>query len=354
MPDQVAAIRDLIRGWSPRSQLVVMRHGERIIDLAEGVTPDDRFFLFSASKAFATVLALQLADDGAVDLDAPIAEVWPEFAEGGKGGITLGDVLRHRTGLPAAGSVVGDVFTMHDSERLLRRIERARPMRRYDPANGAAYQYLLHGPIIAEVARRVTGVGFPELVRRRILDPLGLEHARIGLAPGERAVRMRGDFPGGLVASAYLNRRRILEAVIPSAGVTMPARELATFYTALLADLRGEGPGLVSARRLAAALEPTNDGGVDLFLRRPVAWATGFQLGGERTVPRYAPPFGYRSTELTFGHNGSYVCLAWADVERDLVMALCTDRVPTREVGRRQAAAVSDAVFAYADGVEAD
>lgn len=101
---------------------------------------------------------------------------------------------------------------------------------------------------------------------------------------------------------------------------------------------------------IAAARRPTSDGEVDRYLKLPIRWSEGFQLGGERPGSARAgggyAPMGTLASRQTFGHNGSYVCLAWADPEQQVVMAYLSSRLVSRAAGARHMSAVSDAVLA--------
>ena len=68
---------------------------------------------FSVGKAMVALCALQLAEGGRLDLDAPVARLWPEFAAAGKEGITTRTILAHRAGLPAIREVVAASSTLH-------------------------------------------------------------------------------------------------------------------------------------------------------------------------------------------------------------------------------------------------
>ena len=95
---------------------------------------------------------------------------------------------------------------------------------------------------------------------------------------------------------------------------------------------------------------------LDRFLRLPIRWSQGFQLGGDgpapaptgsvraRTVP--ARPMGRLAGSQTFGHNGSYCCIAWADPARELVVAYLTDLLPPVPAGAVHLGEVADAVLA--------
>ena len=90
--------------------LCVQVGGETVVDIWAGVADKDGqqawhsdtiLNLFSCTKPFTAVTALQLVSEGKLELDAPVARYWPEFAAAGKERITLRHLLSHQAGLPA-------------------------------------------------------------------------------------------------------------------------------------------------------------------------------------------------------------------------------------------------------------
>ena len=338
----------LATAWSDRGQLRVERRGSVALNVWFGCKPDALFWLFSASKPFIAVLVHRYVERGLLALDAPVARYWPEFGDHGKQHITVRQVLQHRTGMPTAGSALGDALAMSNWRRSVSRIERSAP--RLDPTQGPAYQYLIYGFLLGELVQRVTGERVDDLLRREILEPLGLTDTFVGLPDADwpRHVPVHVDGPGGGVAQSVLNRRVTRAAVIPAAGISTTARDLGVFYRALLDDLAGHGRGLLRRETLQAALEPSSDRQPDLFARAPIRWSLGFQLGGVRLGSRTGP-MGRTSSPVAFGHNGSNCCLGWADPRRDLVVSYLTDRVPRAPQGIRHLAQLSDAIIAAID-----
>ncbi len=330
--------------WSSRGQLRVERHGEVVLDTVWGCEPDALFWLFSASKPFIAVLVHRYVERGLLSLDAPVSQYWPEFGDNGKQYITVRQVLQHRTGMPTAGSALGDALAMSNWRRSVERIERSAP--KLDPDLGPAYQFLIYGFLLGELLQRVSGRPVEELLREQLLEPLGLHDTFVGLpdAAWPRHVPVHVDGPGGGIAQSVLNRRITRAAVIPAAGISTTAADLGAFYRALLDDRVGRGPGLLRPETLATALEPSNERQMDVFARAPIRWSAGFQLGGVRWGSRTGP-MGRLSSPLAFGHNGSNCCLAWADPKRDLVVSYLTDRVPRAPAGIRHLAQVSDAIL---------
>jgi len=367
-------IKTLIRERGSPAQLCVLHRGCVVLDETFGCRPDSLFFLFSAGKPLVALLVHLLAQRGELDLDDSVAARWPAFGERGKQDITIRQVLQHRSGVPVARSFARDALAMTDWTASVRALERATP--RYPPGQVPAYHILSYGFILGELVQRVSGVPVREIMAAELLTPLGLRDTHLGL-PSElwaRHIPVSGG-PAELATQLFINRRATRQAVIPAASVAGTASDLARLYQYLL-DVRAAppapGPGraaVLQAATVKQATAPSSDGEIDRFLHLPIRWSQGFQLGGERPsgVPagrRYDPlgvlasratsgrsgvylsPLGTRSSPLAFGHNGSYVCIGWADPERELAVGYVTGRLVSRPAGIRHMTAVSDAILA--------
>lgn len=327
------------------AQICVVRDGRNVLDRSFGCRPDDLFWIFSTSKPFAALMVHLLAERGALSLDDRVAAHWPEFARHGKDAITIRQVLQHRSGLPAARSAAEDALAMTDWNRSIRRIELARP--RYRPGQVPAYHYLTYGFILGELVRRVTGMALPDFLASGFLRPLGLDDVHLGL-PGDlwpRHVPVRGQGQAGRVTQAVVNRRRTRQAIIPAAGISASARELARFYQALLQGGELDGARILQPETIAEATRPSSEHEVDRFLGMRIRWSHGFQLGGPAPGDAATHPMGQLSGRATFGHNGSNACLAWADPARRLVMVYLTNLIRSGPGGARHQSEVSDAVL---------
>ena len=84
--------------------------GELVVDLWGGYTskdhvepwgPDTIANTYSTTKGMTALIAHRLVEQGKIDLDAPVAEYWPEFAAAGKQDVPVSWLLCHRVGLPA-------------------------------------------------------------------------------------------------------------------------------------------------------------------------------------------------------------------------------------------------------------
>ncbi|WP_101788855.1 serine hydrolase domain-containing protein [Nonomuraea indica] len=155
--------------------------GELVVDLWGGVADrhtgrpwrrDTPAFAYSCTKAITATVLLQLAERGLVDVSAPVAEVWPEFAAEGKAAITVEHLLTHEAGLPVVEDPV-PVEEFGDHPAIAARLARQRPL--WEPGSAHGYHALTYGFLIGEVVRRVTGKSVGELVAAEIAGPLGLD-----------------------------------------------------------------------------------------------------------------------------------------------------------------------------------
>jgi CubicO group peptidase (beta-lactamase class C family) len=347
---RLAAAIDLIRERGHPAQICVSVRGQVVLDEAFGCSPDALFFLFSASKPVVALAIHLLAERGALTLDEPVARYWPAFAQHGKAGITIRQVLQHRSGLPVARSFVQDALVMTDWDASVRSLERARPT--YPPGQVPAYHVLSYGFLLGELVRRATGVSVEDFIAAELLEPLGLRDTYLGLPSDQwsRHVPVRGVGAAELATQLMINRRATRQAVIPAASVSATARDLARLYQALLDGGELDGVRVVTTETIKGATTPSSDGEVDRYLKLPVRWSEGFQLGGVRQASSRVGggpgPMGALARRNTFGHNGSYVCLGWADPDREIAFGYTTARLVNRRLGAVHMAAVSDAVLA--------
>jgi CubicO group peptidase (beta-lactamase class C family) len=342
---KLSAAVNLVQARGTAAQLCVIRYGQVVLDRYFGCGPRSLFWIFSASKPYVAVLIHLLADRRLLSLDDPVSAHWPEFAAKGKGGITIRHVLQHRSGLAAIGTTIGDVLTLADWSRFIRRIENAEPRR---PAGEApAYQPLVYGFILGELVQRVTGKPVAEVLATELLRPLEAHDTYLGLPNAEWDRHVPIVAPGlrGLAAQAIINRKSTRRAIIPAAGISTTARDLARFYFMLLRSGSFGGVRILSVKAIENARVPSNDGEIDRTANLHIRWSNGFQLGGPRPDPESFSPLGQRSSPRAFGHNGSNCCIGWADPDRHLVFTYLTNRLNNRRDGASHLAAVADAVI---------
>jgi CubicO group peptidase (beta-lactamase class C family) len=333
---------DIWAGWEDEAQ---SRPWER----------DTLVAVFSVGKAMAALCVLKLVERGSVDLDAPVAEYWPEFAAHGKDRVSIRTLLAHRAGLPALRRRLTDPDA-YDWDLMASALAGEEPW--WPPGTTHGYHVNTFGFLAGEIVRRVSGRSFGAFFRDEVAVPLDADF-HFGLPPelDERvadymfsSLMAEGTGEGGavedearrlLLGRAYLNppglsgigtvnTREWRAAEIPSANGHATARAVARVYSALLAGR------IISPQTLDAAIAEASTG-PDFVLGRPSRFGLGFQL----TQPER--PLG--PNPRSFGHFGAGGSLGFADPDEGLSFAYVLNRSGPRWQNPRNRALL-DAVYA--------
>src|SRR5690348_6346122 len=192
-PDRFSAVRDasvanLNSGAGVGASVAVFLDGEPVVDLWGGyfgmsyTRPWERDTIvhtFSSIKTMTALCALILADRGEVDLDAPVAKYWPEFAAAGKGEIRVRHVVSHTSGL-AGWSEQVTMRDLCDREKSTALPAAQAPW--WEPGTASGYHCYTIGHLVGEVVRRVTGLTLGQFFAREVADKVGAEFS-IGTGP---------------------------------------------------------------------------------------------------------------------------------------------------------------------------
>ena len=343
-------------GMHPGIQICIRNQGsvvlERSLGHARGNLPgeltsgeavplrnDTPVNLFSAAKAVSAMAMHKLEELGELALDDPVAGYIPGFDLHGKGAITVGHVLSHRSGLPSLPAAAFDLDLLVDPDR----IEAVLCELELESAPGGppGYNAVVGGFVLEAVTRRATGRSLREILATEIRDPLGLKWLDMGVAPGEAdqvAHNVETGFPLVLGADGWMKRvlgirwaevlelsndPRFLSGVIPSGNVIVTARDVAAFYQCLLNGGTLEGTRVFEEKTVARAIRPVGENlSLDRNLFMPVRYSAGFMLGSG-TLSFY----GWNHPRL-FGHVGMSNLFTWADPDHELVVALLTTGKP--------------------------
>jgi CubicO group peptidase (beta-lactamase class C family) len=330
----------------------VYRHGRPVVELWAGQADPDTGrpwqsdtlqVVYSTTKAATAACLLLLAQRGAVDLDAPVAEYWPEFAAEGKQDLPVRLLLTHQAGLVALEEPLAraDALAWHP---MVEALAAQRPQ--WTPGTAHGYHALTFGWLVGEVVRRVSGRSLGTFFRDEIAEPLGLDF-HIGLPKSQlhRVSRLvqppmdlnqaaqpdPADLPEemrALVAAfadpTSLTRRAygVVEpafdhddpdeqtAELPSTNGICTASALARFYAALIGEV--DGHRVLTPETIAAATTQHTSGpdrvtllplhlGLGFSLPTPLApWlpATAFGFSGLGGSIGFADP----ATGLAFGY----------------------------------------------------
>ncbi|NMY49389.1 serine hydrolase domain-containing protein [Pseudomonas sp. WS 5011] len=329
--------------------LCVQVGGETVVDLWAGVADkegqqawhsDTILNLFSCTKTFTAVTALQLVGEGKLELDAPVARYWPEFGAAGKDKITLRHLLSHQAGLPALREML-PAEALYDWHAMTTALAAEQPW--WPLGEGHGYAPITYGWLVGEVLRRVEGRGPGESIVARTAKPLGLDF-HVGLADEEfdRVAiisRGKGNFgdaaaqrlfktmmsePAAMSTRAFTNPPSIMTSTNkpewrrmqqPAANGHGNARSLAGFYSGLL-------DGQLLESELLAELTREHAVGED----KTLLTRTRFGLGCMLDQPEVANAT-YGMGSRAFGHPGAGGSIGFADPERDVAFGFVTNNL---------------------------
>jgi CubicO group peptidase (beta-lactamase class C family) len=339
------------RGFAERGEVgaavAVTVDGEAVVDLWGGVAEpetgrpwaEDTIAQFwSCTKGVTSLCAHVLASRGELDLDAPVAKYWPEFADAGKDEIPVRWLLTHQAGLAALPEPIPD-DGLCDWDDVVGRLARQAPL--WAPGTRHGYHALTFGHLVGEVVRRVTGRSLGTFLQDEVTGPLGLD-LWIGL-PEEHEERVATNISaepdpaaplprfyeaaltdpssmaamvmmnsGGYLFPGATNRREIHAAEIPAVNGIGNARSLAGLYRPLALGGEADGVRLVDEAalvRMGAVASAT----VDAVMLVPTRWSVGFMKANDN---RHLPPGNNDSvllSETAFGYLGSGGSLGFAD-----------------------------------------
>jgi len=325
----------ILRGLHFGAQIEVWHGDRRVLSRwggfrdprgARPVLGDTPFAAYSATKALTAACVHKLADEGRLDLDAPVAEYWPAFAAKGKGGVTIAHVLLHQAGIPAAADLP-ELLSWLVPGGGERRAAARRPQ--HAPGEKVIYHAFTGGFVLGEVIRRVSGLSAADYLKREFLAPLGMTDSFPGLPPGElrRASGIHTADPAQIGAARVFSNPLYRRLFLPAASLNTCARDLARFYRMLCAGGQLDGRRYLSKAAVERATVLRWDG-PDAQSGMRIRWALGFGLGGYSPFPdRDIRHMGRGATERTFGHSGQGGCaFGWADPPSGLVFAFTCNR----------------------------
>ena len=334
--------------------------GEKVVDLWGGwANPrkrvrweeDTLVLVYSTSKGLAAMTLAVAHSRGWLDYDERVAHYWPEFAQNGKAGVTVRQLLGHQAGLPVVDERL-DLETLRDFDRLADALARQRPA--WPPGTRHGYHGLSIGWYEGELIRRVDpqrrtlGRFFAE----EVAAPLGLEIyfglpetvepervARIQRARSPLELLELRNLPRPMLA-AFANPRSLTTRAFMNPRVWSPAdldgrdyrtvespgssgigqvRDIARAYSALATGGTEMGVSPETMAELTAPASPPSKGWHDEVLKVP----TAFSLG-------YVKPSGlfrFGSSERAFGHPGAGGSFAFADPDRRVSFAYAMNRM---------------------------
>ena len=350
--------------------------GRKVVDLWGGIADhvtgrpwreDTLSLVWSTTKGPAAMTVHLVAQRGAIDLDAPVARYWPEFAENGKAEIPVRMILSHQAGLPYVDMKLG-VDDLLAGTAVVEALARQAPV--WEPGTRHGYHAITMGFLAGEVVRRVSGKSLGPYFAEEIAAPLGLdffiglpakheprvtriievgpndagvadnlpegmirdiakEYARAIADPNSLTVRA---FQVGGFRESNFNEPRFHAVEFPWGNGIGDARSLARLYAACIGEV--DGFRLLSERTIDGA---TVSRGIerDAVLIYPTNWSDGFMLSTE-----LAPWMGPTS----FGFTGAGGHIGMADRKAKVGFAYTMTKMFGNLTGDPRPTAVMDAL----------
>ncbi|MFC8898850.1 serine hydrolase domain-containing protein [Streptomyces cinereoruber] len=331
--------------------------GRPVVDLWGGVADvetgrpwarDTLQLVYSATKGATATVVHILAERGLLDLDAPVATYWPEFAANDKACTPVRQLLSHQAGLAALDRPLplADALAWGP---MVAALAAQRPL--WSPGTAHGYHGRTWGWLVGEVVRRVSGRTPGRFFADEIAGPLGLDFF-IGLPTGERERVSRMAYrqpavdltalpvesvpaelrekvaawrdPDSLSNRAFavtdpaaidFDAPEVQAAELPSSNGIGTARALARMYAALIGEV--DGVRLLAPETLASATREQASG-QDLVMMLPSRFATGYMLPTDGT-PMTGP--------TAFGHTGRGGSLAFADPEHGIAFGYVMNHI---------------------------
>lgn len=347
-------------GGEVGASLCVWHKGECVVDVWGGYADktsgqlwerDTLSIIFSSTKGLAAMVALYLTDQGALELDRPVADYWPEFAANGKGDITVRTLLNHRSGLLTVETPLS-LDMLEDLDTVARAIAPQRP--EWTPDSQQGYHAITYGLYLGELVRRVADgrslgqvfaehvaapveadayIGLPEAHEPRVarLYPAStktrllkiIPRAVTGLTLEGRVFRamlakqshthiaFKNPAELGFKGVKNFDTKRVRQMELPWANGVANARSLARVYARLIGADATDGNAFVRRETWGPIQERQSWQDKDAVLLKPIGWSQGFV---KDELHLFSP------NSESFGHPGAGGNLGWADPVENLAV----------------------------------
>jgi CubicO group peptidase (beta-lactamase class C family) len=349
----------------------VMLDGKSVVDIWAGHadpaksrpwTRDTLVNVYSTTKGVTAICAHRLVDQGLLDIDAPVAKYWPEFAQGGKDKLPVRFLLSHRAGLPAIRKIL-DEDALFSWDQMTTALAEQEPW--WEPGTRHGYHALTFGWLVGEVIRRITGKTPGVYLRDEIAGPLGVDF-HIGLDAKEDArtgemIAMPPPKPGepnlfaevmrdpeSMIAKAFMNppggmrpglvnTRQWRAAEIPAGNGHGTARALARLYGTLARGGELDGVRVMSKDEVAkCSIEQSS--GSDALLIINTRFSQGFMMS--------QPGASLGPNPNSFGHPGAGGSLGCADPDAKIGFGYTMNMMQASLLIDARPTALLDALYA--------
>lgn len=343
-------------------QFCVMRRGEPLIDIRAGwtdrhrtqeVEEDTLFAVFSSGKAAAALVIAWLVEEDRIGYDQLVDTIWPEFAQAGKSGLTIGQIMSHQAGLSGITNPEWSAKDWFDWDKTIAQLEQQDPI--FEPGSASGYHPVTYGFLAGEIARRADKQqrSLGRILREDLCQP-GQSDVWIGLPPSEhgrcadmqkpKALPDMGEIteatrwaflkpwssPGGMGAAAWR------EAELAGSNCHATARGLAALMQAGVDGRISDIP--IFSEDTQTAFAKSRITGPNLVLPFDLDFAAG--------VMRNAPNYFYGPNADTLGHSGWGGSCVFADPVSGLHGAYVMNRQRNSLLGDVRPRALINSVYA--------
>jgi CubicO group peptidase (beta-lactamase class C family) len=310
--------------------------------------------VWSTTKAMTSVAVHILVDRGELDVDAPVARYWPEFAAAGKADIPVRLIMNHQSGLAGLTAPLS-LQDYYDWDKITGLLAAQEPI--WEPGTASGYHAMTFGFLVGEVIRRISGQSPGRFFASEIAGPLGADF-HIGLPESEisRCSELQGlrlsASEQAAMAQAYASAHPAARAALLNPSLTgdeanddewrmadLPAANghgTAQALVTVLGTLVDGSNRLISEKTLRAACVGQGRF-TDLVLGLPLEFGLGFGLSG--SDGHYGP------NPAAFGHDGFGGSAAGADPETGIAFAYVMNRMGMNLVDDPRKMAVIDGAY---------
>jgi CubicO group peptidase (beta-lactamase class C family) len=338
-----AFARNFAEGQEIGAAFTAYHRGQKVVDLWGGVADaatgrpweeDSIVLVFSTTKGMTAVCANQLAQSGALDVDAPVVEYWPEFGANGKESVPVSFLLSHQVGL----AWIEGAMTLEDAlawEPAVTALAAQKPS--WEPGSQHGYHAVTYGWLVGEVIRRVSGRRIGEYLRDEVAAPLGLDlwiglpesqeprvarlaqsglggednmdeatRAMVAQFMGPDTMLGKALSAGGPFEGPVWNDRAVRAAELPAANGVADARSIARMYAACVGEV--DGIRLLTPEQLKRATTQLTSGPNVILMGLDIQFGLGFMLPS--SIMTLGGP-------QSFGHFGAGGSMGWGDPDAE-------------------------------------
>jgi CubicO group peptidase (beta-lactamase class C family) len=352
------------------SAVAVMAGGKPVVDLWGGWQDIERtrpwesdtiVCMMSVAKGVTAVCFNMLLDRGLVELDAPVARYWPEFARNGKEGVLIRHLLDHTAGIPVLTDNPLWPGAMYDREAIVKALEEQHPL--WPPGTVAAYHVHHQGYLLGEVMRRVTGRTIGPFLAEEVAGPLGADYRIGGMSAADQErcavvypnmgarlfAAKDSEAPETLRAMAFrqnpdepwfdtLNSEPFRVSEIASGNGHGNARGVARIYAPLSVGGSLDGVTLMSEGSIERMITEQHNQ-IEKLQDRPYHQALGVLLNTPEAV--YMGP-----NPRAFGHHGIGGSIGFCDPDAGIAFSYCCNKMHAVGDNGPRARRLIDALYA--------